>query len=210
MLGITYKSAWFMAHRIREAMDDTNTTPMGGNGGTVEADETYIGTRTAHTKGQGTSHKHAVVTLVERGGRAKSFKVDKVTARDVVPIVRANVDKTAKLMTDEARHYWKVGEEFAAHGTVAHKLGQYGRGEVHTNTVEGYYSIFKRGMKGVYQHCSERHLQRYLAEFDFRYSNRAAVGCTDVERATKALKGIDGKRLTYRRINERAEAPSMG
>jgi len=210
LLGITYKSAWFMAHRIREAMDDKTTAPMGGNGGTVEADETYIGTKTAHTKGQGTSHKHAVVTLVERGGRARSFKVDKVTARDIVPIVKANVDKDAKLMTDEARHYWQVGTEFAEHGRVAHKRGEYGRGDIHTNTVEGYYSIFKRGMKGVYQHCSERHLQRYLAEFDFRYSNRAKLGVSDVERAAKALKGIEGKRLTYRRINERAQDAPLG
>lgn len=211
LLGITYKSAWFMAHRIREAMDDkTNDTPMGSGGGTVEADETYIGTKPHHTKGQGSGHKMAVVTLVERGGRAKSFKVDKVTAAEVVPIVRANVDRDAKLMTDEARHYWKVGEEFAQHGRVAHKRGEYGRGAIHTNTVEGYYSVFKRGMKGVYQHCSERHLQRYLAEFDFRYSNRAKLGVSDRERADKALKGIVGKRLTYRRINERAEAASLG
>ena len=113
-------------------------------------------------------------------------------------------------MTDEARHYWKVGEDFASHGRVAHKRGEYGRGEIHTNTVEGYYSVFKRGMKGVYQHCSERHLQRYLAEFDFRYSNRAKLGVSDRERADKALKGIIGKRLTYRRINERAEASTLG
>lgn len=153
-----------------------STTAMGGNGGAVEADETYIGTKANHTKGQGSGHKMAVVTLVERNGRARPFKVDKATAAENVPIVRANVSKEAKLMTDEARWYWGVGKEFASHGRVAHKLGEYGRGEVHTNTVEGYYSIFKRGMKGVYQHCSERHLQRYLAEFDFRYSNRAQAG----------------------------------
>lgn len=210
MLGITYKSAWFMCHRIREAMDVKGTEPMGGNGGIVEADETYIGTKANHTKGQGSGHKMAVVTLVERGGRARSFKVDKATVAEVVPIVRANVSKEAKLMTDEARWYWGVGKEFVSHGRVAHKLGEYGRGEVHTNTVEGYYSIFKRGMKGVYQHCSERHLQRYLAEFDFRYSNRAKLGVSDKARAEKALKGIVGKRLTYRRINERAEAASLG
>jgi transposase-like protein len=210
MLGITYKSAWFMCHRIREAMDDKTPTPMGGEGKTVEVDETYIGQKANHTKDSGAHHKMTVVTLVERGGRARSFKVDKATARDIVPIVRANVDKASKFMTDEARWYWKVGTDFEAHGRVAHKRGEYGRGDVHTNTVEGYYSVFKRGMKGVYQHCSERHLQRYLAEFDFRYSNRAKLGVSDAERAEKALKGIEGKRLTYRRTDKRPEAPSLG
>ncbi len=210
LLGITYKSAWFMSHRIREAMDVNGTEPMGGAGKTVEADETFIGRKANHTKGQGTGHKMAVVTLVERGGRARSFKVNKVTAKSVVPIVRANIDREAKFMTDEARHYWAVGTEFAEHGMVAHKRGEYGRGAIHTNTVEGFYSIFKRGMKGVYQHCSERHLQRYLAEFDFRYSNRIALGTNDKDRAEKALKGIVGKRLTYRRTDERAEANTLG
>jgi transposase-like protein len=210
MLGITYKSAWFMCHRIREAMDDKTTTPMGGKGKTVEADETFIGQKVGHTKDSGAHHKMAVVTLVERGGRAKSFKVDKVTAADVVPIVRAHADKASNLMTDEARLYRKVGTEYASHGTVAHKRGEYGRGDIHTNTVEGFYSIFKRGMKGVYQHCSERHLQRYLAEFDFRYSNRIKLGVTDKERAEKVLKSIVGKRLTYRRTDKQPEAPSLG
>ncbi len=210
MLRITYKSAWFLCHRIREAMDDKGTEPMGGTGKTVEADETYFGTKPGHTKGPGSDHKMAVVTLVERGGKARSFKVDKATAKDIVPIVRKNADKASKLMTDEARWYWQVGTEFESHGRVAHKRGEYGRGDIHTNTVEGYYSIFKRGMKGVYQHCNERHLARYLAEFDFRYSNRAKLGVSDKERADKALKGIEGKRLTYRRTDKRPEAPSLG
>jgi len=210
MLGITYKSAWFMCHRIREAMKPTETEPMGGEGKTVEADETYIGQKVGYTKGQGTGHKHAVLTLVERGGAARSFHIDKATAADIVPIVQKNIAKESRFMTDEARFYWKVGNEFLVHGSVAHKKGEYVHGTIHTNTVEGFYSIFKRGMKGIYQHCGEQHLHRYLAEFDFRYSHRAKLGVNDKERAEKALKGIVGKRLTYRRINERAEATSMG
>jgi len=210
MLGITYKSAWFMAHRIREGMTDKGMEPMGGEGKTVEADETFIGQKQGYTKDSGAHHKMAVVTLVERGGKSRSFKVDKVTAADVVPIVRANIAKESRFMTDEARWYWKVGNEFLVHGSVAHKKGEYARGTIHTNTVEGFYSIFKRGMKGVYQHCGEQHLHRYLAEFDFRYSNRVKLGVSDKERAEKALKGIAGKRLTYRRTDKRPEAPSLG
>ena len=210
MLGITYKSAWFMCHRIREAMKPTETEPMGGEGKTVEVDETYIGQKVGYTKGQGSGHKHAVLTLVERGGSARSFHIDKATAADIVPIVQKNIAKESRFMTDEARFYWKVGNEFLVHGSVAHKKGIYAIGTIHTNTVEGFYSIFKRGMKGIYQHCGEQHLHRYLAEFDFRYSHRAKLGVNDKERAEKALKGIVGKRLTYRRINERAEASSLG
>ncbi|TPL89290.1 IS1595 family transposase [Mesorhizobium sp. B2-3-14] len=202
-LDITYKSAWFMCHRIREAMRSGDFTPMGGNGKTVEADETYIG-RLAGTpvKTGGGSHKNTVVTLVERGGRARSFHVDTARIGTVMPIVRANIAKESALMTDEAGMYRRVGQEFASHDVVTHSKDEYVRYEgektIHTNTVEGYYSIFKRGMKGVYQHCAEHHLHRYLAEFDFRYSNRIALGIDDNVRSLIALRGAKGKRLTYR------------
>jgi transposase-like protein len=195
-LGISYKSAWFMMHRLREALRTGGFAPMGSGGKVVESDETFIG------------RKKGVLTLVERGGKARSFHVDSVRIADVVPIVRQNVAREAKLVTDEASHYWDVGREFASHDRVNHGLDEYVRYErdadgaefvVHTNTVEGYYSVFKRGMKGTYQHCSEKHLHRYLAEFDFRYNNRSALGVNDLMRAEEAAKGIVGKRLTYRR-----------
>src|SRR5579883_2589887 len=203
MLGITYKSAWFMAHRIREAMKADGNEPMGGQGEIVEADETYIGKKHGVKKGRAFHHKNAVVSLVERGGRVRSFKIDRASIKTVGRVVAENVAKESALMTDQATYYGAVGKDFASHETVNHMLDEYVRGDAHTNTIEGFFSIFKRGMKGVYQHCDERHLHRYLAEFDFRYSNRAKLGVTDKERATKALKGIEGKRLTYRRINER-------
>jgi ISXO2-like transposase domain len=146
----------------------------------------------------GWGHKNTVFTLVERGGSARSFHVDSTTIANIAPIVRANVAHETALMTDEARQYLEVGTEFASHESVNHSQKEYVRGHVHTNTVEGYYSIFKRGMKGIYQHCSEKHLYRYLAEYDFRYSNRIRLGCDDVERTERAIKGIVGKRLTYR------------
>lgn len=171
---------------------------MGGEGKIVEADETFIGRVEGEPKRRaGWAHKNTVVTLVERGGSARSFHVEGVRIADIAPIVRANVAREAALMTDEATHYREVGKEFRSHDTVSHKQDEYVRGVVHTNTVEGFYSVFKRGMKGVYQHCSEKHLHRYLAEFDFRYSNRVRLGVNDVERADRALKGIVGKRLTY-------------
>jgi len=139
-----------------------------------------------------------VVTLVERGGSARSFHTDGHSIADIVPIVAKNIQRESRLMTDRALHYRRVGKWFAEHGSVAHERGEYGRGDIHTNTVEGYYSIFKRGMKGVYQHCAEKHLHRYLAEFDFRYSNRSAVGVEDEARTSLALRGIVGRRLTYR------------
>jgi transposase-like protein len=200
MLGVSYKTAWFMAHRIRESMRPASLTPMGGSGGVIEADETYIGRLPDVPKPRhGGSHKNIVLTLVERGGGARSFHIDSTSAADVVPLVRMNVRRESRLMTDEARHYKAIGKEFAEHGAVNHTAEEYVRGDIHTNTVEGYYSIFKRGMKGVYQHCSEKHLHRYLSEFDFRYSNRIALGVNDEARAEKALQGIAGKRLTYRR-----------
>ena len=202
-LEITYKSAWFLTHRIREAMRDGTLAPMGGAGGTIEADETFIGRLKGQPKGKsGYAHKNVVLTLVERGGSARSFHIDNASVSQIVPIVRQNVRRESTLMTDEARHYVGVGKEFSAHGAVEHSADEYVRGEVHTNTVEGYYSIFKRGMKGVYQHCSEKHLHRYLAEFDFRYSHRIARGVDDKMRASRAMKGIVGKRLTYRQADE--------
>lgn len=207
-LEVTYKTAWFMAHRIREAMRTGDLAPFGADGGAVEVDETFIGNdRTVKPKGEkkgrGYHHKHKVLTLVERStGRARSMVVDDLKASTLAPIVRENLAKEAILMTDESQSYTLVGREFAEHGVVHHNRGEYGRGKVHTNTIEGYFSIFKRGMKGVYQHCGKRHLHRYLAEFDFRYSNRAALKVTDQERSEMALRGIVGKRLTYQQPSQ--------
>ena len=208
VLEITYEAAWFMSHRIREAMRSGALAPMGGAGstGVVEADETFIGRKKGMPKQRGTGHKHAVLSLVERGGKVRSVHVEDVKASTLLPIVNENIAKEAKVMTDDAATYYNKLDGFASHETVNHGAGEYVRGEVHTNTVEGYFSIFKRGMKGVYQHCSEKHLHRYLAEFDFRYNNRSALGVEDVERATKALEGISGKRLTYRQSSDRSEA----
>jgi len=206
-LKVTYKTAWFMCHRLREAMRDGELAPMGGNGNVVEIDETFFGHVKGEPKRRGTGHKHVVLSLIERGGKARSFHVEGTRIADIAPIVRANLKREATMNTDEATYYREVGRDFARHDSVNHKQEEYVRytkeelpsGEpytIHTNTAENYYSIFKRGMTGVYQHCSEKHLHRYLAEFDFRYSNRAALGVDDGERATKALKGIQGKRLT--------------
>jgi transposase-like protein len=201
-LKVTYKTAWFIAHRLREAMRDATMAPMGGAGSIVEVDETFIGRLEGQPKGKdGYAHKNIVLTLVERGGSARSFHVDSTSVAQIVPIVRANIRRESDLMTDEARHYVGVGQEFNSHGAVHHAAKEYARGEISTNTVEGYYSIFKRGMKGVYQHCAEKHLHRYLAEFDFRYSNRVALGVNDDARTARTLKGISGKRLTYRNPN---------
>lgn len=213
MLGVTYKTAWFMCHRIREAMIDTNPEPMGGPGGSVQADETYIGKLDTprernkylppHTKRgrSGPAQKRAVVSLVS-GGKARTFHVQSANAKTVRTILVENVRRETELFTDESRIYTKVGEEFAHHKTVNHSRNEYVRKDgVTTNAVENYFSIFKRGMEGVYQHCKEKHLQRYLVEFDFRYNNREI---TDAERRDVALRGIEGKRLTYRRTADRA------
>jgi transposase-like protein len=199
-LGVTLKTAWFMSHRVREAMRVVGVEPMGGAGEVVEADETYIGLLEGHKVPPqgGSAHKNVVLTLVQRGGSARSFHVDGTRIADLLPILRANVHRETAMMTDELPSYRRLGDEFASHESVVHGIKEYVRGHVHTNTVEGYYSIFKRGMKGVYQHCKEKHLHRYLAEFDFRYSNRVRLGVDDVARADRALKGIVGKRLTYR------------
>ena len=198
-LEVTYKTAWFLAHRIREAMRTGDLAPFGTGGGTVEVDETFIGRVKGAPKKRAYHHKMKVLSLVDREtGKARSMVIDNVHPNTIAPIVRANVAKEARLMTDESAIYTKVGREFeAGHGVVVHSAGQYGRGKDHTNTIEGYFSIFKRGMKGTYQHCGEQHLHRYLAEFDFRYNNRVALGVNDGERSVAALRGIVGKRLTY-------------
>jgi transposase-like protein len=197
-LEINYEAAWFMSHRIREAMRTGGLGPMGGGGNIVEIDETYIGKKIPVEKGRkGYAHKNAVLTLVSRDGEARSFHIDESNKENILPIIRANLAAEAKVVTDDAGFYRNLDKEFI-HAFVNHSAGQYGRGEIHTNTIEGYYSIFKRGMKGVYQHCSEKHLHRYLAEFDFRYSNRARLGVDDAMRTVATLKGIKGKRLTYR------------
>jgi transposase-like protein len=201
MLGVSYKTAWFMSHRIREGMRPAKLSPMGGSGKVVEVDETYVGRQEGHgIDKSGYHNKNMVLTLVERGGSARSFHTEGHSIASIVPIIRQNISRESRLMTDRALHYKKIGKEFPEHGRVAHQQGEYWRGpDIHSNTVENYYSIFKRGMKGIYQHCSEKHLHRYLSEFDFRYSNRIALGVDDQARAEKALQGITGKRLTYRR-----------
>lgn len=198
-LGITYKSAWFLCHRIREAMRSGDLSPMGGGGGIVEADETFIGREPGKPKKRAYHHKMKVLSLVDRTtGQARSMVVDDLKPATITPILKENMAKEARLATDEAGHYIVAGREFADHGVVRHGKDEYVVGEVHTNTIEGYFSIFKRGMKGVYQHCGKQHLHRYLAEFDFRYNNRVALGVEDQPRALTALRGISGRRLTYR------------
>lgn len=208
MLGVTYKTAWFMWHRIREAMKrgGVSMPPMGGKGKVVEADETYFGDLPDHKAPIrnnpnrpkfGPGHKRAIVSLVERGGQVRSFYAGSAKVEEVSKIVRENISKESRLHTDESMVYRKVGREFASHERVNHGQKEYARGDVTTNTIEGVFSVFKRGMKGVYQHCDERHLHRYLAEFDFRYNNRSALGVDDQTRAVTALKGVTGKRLTY-------------
>lgn len=210
-LGITYRSAWFMAHRIRECMRQGGLTPLGGEGKVVEADETYYGNlpeakrRKFKTTGRpmwkdtrGVGKKRAIVSLVERDGRVRSFHPAMADGANVAGIVRENIARESRLHTDESNLYHAVGKDFVAHETVVHSAYEYARGDVTTNTVEGYFSIFKRGMRGNYQHCAERHLHRYLAEFDFRYNHRVKLGYSDGDRAAMAVKNADGKRLTYR------------
>lgn len=206
-LGITLKSAWFMSHRIREAMRGGDLAPFGQGGGVVEIDETYIGHD--HTikpkgekRGRGFHHKNKVLSLVDRNsGQARSFVVDDVKISTIGPIVRDNLAREAKLMTDDHNIYRGIARMFSGgHMVVHHQAGEYvskNDPKQHTNTIEGFFSVFKRGMKGVYQHCDASHLHRYLAEFDFRYNNRKALGVEDSERADKILKGFSGKRLTY-------------
>ncbi len=212
-LGCEYNTAWFMFHRVREAMrrGGLDVPPLGGPGQIVEADETYFGNipeakRPKHTmtgkpyskspnylKGR----KRVVVALVERAGNVRSFSIPLATQESIGKLVSENIHRESRLQTDESRLYFKVGPDFAAHERVNHSEEEYARGDVTTNTVEGYFSIFKRGMKGVYQHCKEKHIHRYLAEFDFRYNHREALGYNDQDRTIAAIRGAEGKRLTY-------------
>ena len=217
-LGVTLKTAWFVGHRIREAMRaGTLSPPMGGAGGIVEVDETIIGKRETAPKGRafkgniakGSAHRNVVLSLVERGGEVRSYHVAGGTVAEVIPVVNANVKRETAIMTDKAQLYKFQLRNFSSHDAVDHGRGEYvryedGRPVIHTNTVEGYFSVFKRGMRGTYQHCKEKHLHRYLAEFDFRYNNRVRLGVTDEERAAKMVKGAQGKRLTYRTTDKRA------
>jgi transposase-like protein len=214
-LDVTYKSAWFLAHRIRLAMANGGlTSPMGGAGRIVEADETYYGKvenplpmRTsgkafAKSGARGPANKRPIVALVERGGSVRAFHVASADKATVQKIVRENVDPTSRLHTDESRLYTQIGADFAAHETVRHAAGEYARGDVHVNSAEGFFGVFKKGMRGIYQHCSEKHLQRYLSEFEFRHNTRTKLGFSDVQRAQRAIEGAEGKRLTYRRTDE--------
>jgi len=201
ILEITYKSAWFLAHRIREAMTSGDLTPFGGNGGIVEVDETFIGRKKGAEKKRAFHHKMKVLALVDRdSGKARTMVIDNVKAETLMPLVIANVEREARIMTDEHSGYRDVGKFFAAHGTTSHGKGEYvnlADRSIHSNTVEGYFSIFKRGMKGIYQHCGEQHLHRYLAEYEFRYNNRSANGYDDNARSNPVLNGISGKRVSY-------------
>jgi hypothetical protein len=214
MLGIAYNSAWFMAHRIREAMSEKNPAPMGGEGKIIEADEAYHGKvetpqPSSHRQGRPflkrdiSKQKRPIVALVERGGEARAFHMPLVSGKNIREKLVTHANRKSRLHTDESRIYDEVGKEFAQHETVNHSAGEYARRDVTTNTVEGFFGIFKRGMVGVYQHCGEQHLQRYLDEFSFRYSNRSKLGIDDAERAAIAVHEAEGKRLTWRRY----EAP---
>lgn len=214
-LGIgSYRTAWFLCHRIREAMKEVHSEPMGGSGKIIEADETYYGKletprpRNKHspppTKGgkSGGAQKRAIFGLVERGGKVRTFHIHRATANEVREIIVKTVSRKSELHTDESKIYTELGSEFAAHKTINHTSGEYVRGRVHTNTVENVWSVFKRGMKGIYQHCGEAHLHRYLAEFDFRYNRRSKLGISDAERAADAVRGAAGKRLMYQQPRE--------
>jgi transposase-like protein len=207
-LGVTLKTAWFMSHRIREAMRSTDGGMFGTGGGIVEVDETFIGKLKGAPVKRAFHHKMKVLALVDRdSGQARTMVIENVNASTLMPIVLENVAREARVMTDEHSGYRDMKRFFAGHGTTSHSKGQYvdlADRTVHSNTVEGYFSIFKRGMKGIYQHCGEQHLHRYLAEFEFRYNNRVALGCNDADRAGALLDGIVGKRLTYQTACARA------
>jgi len=198
-LNVDYKTAWFMEHRIRECMgEDLSASPLGGEGKFVEADETYVGGKARNRAYAKPPKKEAVFSLVERDGKARSFHVANVTAESLRPLIVTVASRKSHFRTDESGVYWKVGEEFKTHETVVHSADEYVRGDAHTNTIEGFFSILKRGIYGIYQHVSEAHLHLYLKEFDFRYNNRAALGVDDAERTTRAIRGAAGRRLHYR------------
>lgn len=201
MLGVTYKTAWFMCHRIREAIKTDGTDgPLGGPDAVVEADETYVGGKAKNRATRAPAPKKAVVALVERDGHVRSFHVANVNAKHLRGLIVTNVDRRSHLMTDESVVYTSVGREFNGHSTVNHSAKEYVTtgGFKHSNTAENFFSIFKRGVIGTYHHMSEAHLARYTGEFDFRYNTRTM---TDGERADVALSRIGGKRLTYRRTD---------
>jgi len=199
MLGVTYKTAWFMCHRLREAMKDDGS-PLGGKGKTVESDEAFVGGVPRNQKSRKVAPKKAIVSLVERGGKARSFHIANVNARTLRSALVTNVDRASHLRTDGSLSYRTVGGEFASHSFVDHRF-EYVRGDTHSNTAENFFSILKRGVIGTYHHWSKAHMHRYLAEFDFRYNTK---DISDRERADIALQGIEGKRLTYRRIGSLA------
>ncbi len=204
MLGFgSYRTAWFMAHRIREGMREAHFGPLGGEGKFVEADETYVGGKAKNRAFKEPPPKEAVMALVEREGQVRSFHLRSatVTAETIKPIIAEALSTNSHFRTDESGIYWTIGESFKSHRTVNHSASEYVRGDAHTNTVEGYFSILKRGIYGVYHHVSQEHLKRYLGEFDFRYNFRMALGYSDSDRASKAIEGVAGKRLTYRRID---------
>jgi transposase-like protein len=209
MIGVTYKTAWFLCHRIRESLRETAPGKLGGEGQVVEADETYVGgkesnkhhsKRTYKLNKNGTDTKEPVVALVERGGKVRSFHVKDVNAKNLRSVLVGQIDASSHLMTDSHRAYPKIGENFAAHSMVNHTIDEYVRGDVSTNTVESYFAILKRGVVGTFHHVSSQHLKRYVGEFDYRYNTRVALGYTDFDRFTASVPGIVGKRLTYRRI----------
>jgi len=209
-IKVTYKTAWFMFHRLRKGVSSANAAPVGGEGKIVEADEAYFGKRKTApvlsrgrvakpTKGGGTK-KRPIVALVERGGEVRAKHMVTVNARNLRQFIAANADTKSRFMTDESALYVGMDKQMATHETIHHGKGEYARGDVTTNTVEGFFGVFKRGMTGVYQHCAEHHFQAYIDEFSFRYNNRSKLGIEDAERAVKTAKAGEGKRLTYRRI----------
>jgi transposase-like protein len=223
-IGVTYKTAWFMFHRIREAMSDPNAPKLGGEGKIIEADEAYHGKRKAprempaYRRGlpytrdgsSGGAKKRPIAALVERAGEARVQHMNHVTAKNLGAFIAKNADMRSRLQTDESKLYATIGKDFASHESVNHAAKEYARGDVTINTAEGYFGVFKRGMVGVYQHCGEQHFQRYLDEFTFRFNNRSKLGVEDEARAVKAVKAMEGKRLTYRRIAGPGESVEGG
>lgn len=216
MIGVTYKTAWFLCHRIRESLRaPAGAAPLGGEGVTVEADETFVGGRdkNRHAKDRqgvpGSTNKEAVVSLVERGGRVRSAHIPAVNAKTLRIVLTSQLHASTHLMTDQFASYRLAGRSFASHTTVNHSIGEYVRGTAHTNTVESYFAILKRGIVGTFHHVSAQHLKRYVGEFDYRYNTRVALGYSDTDRFNESFPGIVGKRLTYRRPSQRAEASAQ-
>lgn len=215
MIGVTYKTAWFLCHRIRESLRESHPGPLGGEGKIVEADETYVGGKDKNrhlSKQKGKSfrsqsiEKEPVVSLVERGGRVRSQHVRDVNSKTLRPILTEQIHQATHLMTDQHAIYRNVGPAFEQHSYVNHGLDEYVRGPVHTNTVESYFAILKRGIIGTFHHVSPQHLKRYVGEFDYRYNTRVALGYSDADRFAASFPGIVGKRLTYRRPRGGTEA----